>query len=256
MTFKEFGDVVYSEDQSAYFVRYTDTAVKKQDHKMKTLRYSVGKYGGANKFRDACLAKCAGEEKCGGVVFQYHGTDKGTPKQCAFKGLEPTTKTNKKKKKDFYRRVCYGGGPGGYPMPDTGDDNETACKMFGKTLVKTATGTIVAPTTCNDGDPYTKANDQACQAAGKTACWGNGISPDTQFSPWIVGKRRTTFLTGEEFSDCFRVCAINNLCYPNAPPVTLTKDYQCLLNGYAEYLADMIIAFTPLRYLATMSACN
>ena len=169
MTFKEFGDLIYSEDKSAYFMRYTNEAVQRQDQKMMALNYSAGKYGDANGFRDACLAKCAGEEKCGGVVFEYYKTDKATPKKCNFKALEPTTRTDTKKKKDFYRRVCYGGGPGGYPSPDGSGDNETACGLFGKTIVKTASGTIVAPPTCNDGDPYTKANDQACYAAGKTA---------------------------------------------------------------------------------------
>ena len=75
MTFKEFGDVVYSEDKSAWFMRYTDTAVKKQKM-MQALRYSVGTYGDATQFRDACLAKCAGEKECGGVVFQYYGSKK------------------------------------------------------------------------------------------------------------------------------------------------------------------------------------
>ena len=114
MTFKEFGDVVYSEDKSAYFMRYTNEAVQRQDQKMMALNNSAGKYEDANGFRDACLAKCVGEEKCGGVVFHYYKTDKKTPKKCVLKTLEPTTKTNKKKIKDFYRRICYVGGPGGY----------------------------------------------------------------------------------------------------------------------------------------------
>ena len=113
MTFKEFGDVVYSsstivshwEDQSPYFVLHTDTEVKRQNHKMKALNYSAGKYGDANGFRDACLAKCAGKKKCGGVVFQYYKTDKKTPKQCAFKKLEPTTKANKKKKNNIFSTI-------------------------------------------------------------------------------------------------------------------------------------------------------
>ena len=99
MTFKEFGDVVfYSEDKSAWFVRYTDTEVKRQKA-MKVLRYSAGTYGDANKFRNACLAKCVGEEKCGGVVFQYHNSNKATPKKCLFKTLEPTVQSDSKKKK-------------------------------------------------------------------------------------------------------------------------------------------------------------
>ena len=56
MTFKEFGDLIYSEDKSAYFMRYTGTAVKKQGVGWKALNYSAGKYGDANGFRDACLA--------------------------------------------------------------------------------------------------------------------------------------------------------------------------------------------------------
>ena len=129
-------------------MRYTDTAVTQQDLGGTALNYSAGKYGDANGFRDACLAKCAGEEKCGGVVFEYYKTDKATPKKCNFKALEPTTITAKQKKQDFYRRVCYGGGPGSYPSAD----DERACELFGKTIVKTASGFIVAPTTCNDAD--------------------------------------------------------------------------------------------------------
>ena len=217
MTFKEFGDVIYSEDQSAYFMRYTDTAVNKQKV-MKALRYSAGTYGDANGFRDACLAKCAGKEKCGGVVFQYHNTDKATPKKCNFKALEPTTKTNKQKKKDFYRRVCYDGGPGGYPSAD----DERACELFGKTIVKTASGTIVAPTTCNDGDPYTKANDQACYAAGKAACWRGAIkdgsnrwvgTPD-DLNHWVV-----TSNTENVWPFCWRFCAASDACYGGKPNV-------------------------------------
>ena len=211
MTFIEFGDVIYSEDQSVHFMRYTDTAVNKQKV-MKALRYSAGTYGDANGFRDACLAKCAGEENCGGVVFQYHNTDKDTPKKCNFKALEPTTKTNKQKKKDFYRRICYGGGPGSYPSAD----DERACELFGKTIVKTASGTIVAPTTCNDGDPYTKANDQACYAAGKAACWRGAIkdgsnrwvgTPD-DLNHWVV-----TSNTKNVWPFCWRFCAVSDACY-------------------------------------------
>ena len=104
MKFDTFGDVFYSVDKSAYFIRYTDTAVKKQKV-MKALRYSPGTYGDATKFRDACLAKCAGEKECGGVVFQYYGSQKDTLKKCNFKALEPTVRTDSGKKKDFYR--CY-----------------------------------------------------------------------------------------------------------------------------------------------------
>ena len=216
MTFIEFGDVIYSEDQSVHFMRYTDTAVNKQKV-MKALRYSAGTYGDANGFRDACLAKCAGEENCGGVVFQYHNTDKDTPKKCNFKALEPTTKTNKQKKKDFYRRICYGGGPGSYPSAD----DERACELFGKTIVKTASGTIVAPTTCNDGDPYTKANDQACYAAGKTACWDSNVEDSRGHNPWVVG---ASILTAREerwdhypYDFCWRACAVSDACYGDKP---------------------------------------
>ena len=218
MTFKEFGDVVYSEDQSAYFMRYANTTVNKQKV-MKALNYSAGKYGDANGFRDACLAKCAGKEKCGGVVFQYHNTDKATPKKCNFKALEPTTKTNKQKKKDFYRRICYGGGPGSYPSAD----DETACVMFGKTIVKTASGTIVAPTTCNDGDPYTKANDQACYAAGKTACWDSNVEASRGHNPWVVGpnakKSYTELESGQPIDFCWRACAVSDACYGDKPNI-------------------------------------
>ena len=254
MTFQEFGDVVYSEDKSVHFMRYTDTTVKK--HKlMKGLRYSAGTYGDANGFRDACLAKCAGEKDCGGVVMQYSHSrkvcgddqtypncdvEKFNPRKCLFRTLEPTVKADSGKKKDFYRRICYGGGPGGYSSPDGSGDNETACVMFGKTLVKTASGTIVAPTTCNDGDPYTKANDQACKAAGKTACWDKQFSrkeswsnPPTSF-PWLVGEQ-----IGKDKGDddCARVCAINNTCY--GENYFLDPDYKklkCKLNG--TYLAQ------------------
>ncbi len=223
MKFDTFGDVFYSVDKSAYFIRYTNTAVKKQKM-MQALRYSPGTYGDATQFRDACLAKCAGEKACGGVVFQYYGSKKDTLKKCNFKALEPTVRTDSGKKKDFYKRVCYDGAPGGYPSLDDGSDNETACAMFGKTVVKTASGTIVAPTTCNDGDPYTKANDAACQAAGKSACWDEDSSRDTQFLPWVVGAVKLSDY--EIYSDCFRVCAINDLCYGSSAEVEY-KDSVC-----------------------------
>ena len=98
-------------------------------------------------------------------------------------------------------------------MPDTGDDNETACKMFGKTLVKTASGTIVAPTTCNDGDPYTKANDQACYAAGKTACWGEAEDRFSPLNHWVVGEVQVDPQIAASFYPCWRVCAISDACY-------------------------------------------
>ena len=60
MTFKEFGDLIYSEDKSAYFVRYANTTVAQHNLGGTALNYSAGKYGDANGFRDACLAKCAG----------------------------------------------------------------------------------------------------------------------------------------------------------------------------------------------------
>jgi hypothetical protein len=236
MTFKEFGDVVYSEDQSAYFVRYTDTTVKKQK-RGKALRYSAGKYGDyETQFQDACLAKCAlrgqsdGKKGCGGVVFVYHDSNKNLPVKCTFKTLEPKTKKNKKKKHDFYKRICYEGGPFTFPDPDPKSEANGNCKMFGKIELKRADGAIVAPTTCNDGDPYTKANDQACQDAGQTACWGKGSSSDTQFSPWVVGTRSSK-LFNAEFDDCFRVCAINNLCYQNAPPLIGAASFQKCWTG-------------------------
>ena len=235
MTFKEFGDVIYSEDQSVHFMRYTDTAVNKQKV-MKALRYSAGTYGDANGFRDACLAKCAGKEKCGGVVFQYHNTDKDTLKKCNFKALEPTTKTNKQKKKDFYRRICYGGGPGGYPSAD----DETACVMFGKTIVKTASGTIVAPTTCNDGDPYTKANDQACYAAGKTACWDSNVEASRGHNPWVVGITKLSAYQGVEVSAkdfCWRFCAGSDACYGDKPNVLKDFPDQHVCKGEGDKMA-------------------
>jgi len=129
-----------------------------------------------------------------------------------------------------------------------------ACAMFGKTVVKTASGTIVAPTTCNDGDPYTKANDAACQAAGKTACWDEGSPSDTQFSPWVVGTR--SFGSDVEFDDCFRVCAINNLCYLNTPTPSRAASYGCRLNGRS--VGDPILDYMRERILMGMlvSACN
>jgi hypothetical protein len=220
MTFKEFGDVVYSEDKSAWFMRYTDTAVKQQKV-MKELRYSSGKYGFANGFRDACLAKCVGEEKCGGVVFQYYDSKKDTLKQCAFKKLEPTTKTNKQKKKDFYKRICYAGGPFTFPHPDPEraaslqQPLHGSCGLFGKIEVKTADGSIVAPD-CNDGEPYTKANDPACQAAGKTACWDKGWSTGDQSSPWVVGYVQSRYDANKlerRYDNCFRECAVHDQCY-------------------------------------------
>ena len=128
--------------------------------------------------------------------------------------------SNKQKKKDFYRRVCYEEGPGGYPNPDGSSGNERACALFGKTLVKIVSGStiriIVAPTTCNDGEPYTKANDQVCQQLGKTACWsiiaGYGPGSLTRFDPWVVGAV-VDHDYREHYADCFRVCAINNECY-------------------------------------------
>jgi hypothetical protein len=246
MTFKEFGDVVYSEDQSAYFVRYTDTTVKKQK-RGKALRYSAGKYGDyETQFQDACLAKCAlrgqsdGKKGCGGVVFVYHDSNKNLPVKCTFKTLEPKTKKNKKKKHDFYKRICYEGGPFTFPDPDPKSEANGNCKMFGKIELKRADGAIVAPTTCNDGDPYTKANDQACKAAGKTACWDKQFSrkeswsnPPTSF-PWLVGEQ-----IGKDKGDddCARVCAINNTCY--GENYFLDPDYKklkCKLNG--TYLAQ------------------
>ena len=222
MTFKEFGDVVYSEDQSVHFMRYTDTAVKRQKV-MKALRYSAGKYGDANGFRDACLAKCAGEEKCGGVVFQYHNTDKGTPKKCAFKALEPTTRTDTQKKKDFYRRICYAGGPFTFPHPDPEGAAslqlplDQSCDVFGKILdfgynMKRLSQLIE----CNDGEPYTNANDPACQAAGKTACWDKGWSTGDQSSPWVVGYVQSRYNANKlerRYDNCFRECAVHDQCY-------------------------------------------
>ncbi len=248
MKFDTFGDVFYSVDKSAYFIRYTNTAVKKQKM-MQALRYSPGTYGDATQFRDACLAKCAGEKACGGVVFQYYGSKKDTLKKCNFKALEPTVRTDSGKKKDFYRRVCYGDGPGGYPMPDDGSDNETACAMFGKTLVKTASGTIVAPTTCNDGDLYTKANDAACQAAGKSACWDEDSSRDTQFLPWVVGAVKLSDY--EIYSDCFRVCAINDLCYGSSAEVEY-KDSVCAVSSVGATQWESFIGFGSVRRVAYM----
>jgi hypothetical protein len=228
MTFHQFNDFYYSslslngDDKSQYFLRYANTTVKEGTRVGDPINYSAGKYGDANGFRDACLAKCVGEEKCGGVVFHYYKTDKKTPKKCVLKTLEPTTKTNKQKKKDFYRRVCYGGGPGGYPMPDDGSDNETACELFGKTIVKTASGTIVAPTTCNDGDPYTKANDQACYAAGKTACWDSNVEDSRGHNPWVVGTVGTNVLGASDnpiYDFCWRFCAASDACYGDKPYV-------------------------------------
>ena len=244
MTFQEFGDLVYSEDKSAYFMRYTNEAVQRQDQKMMALNYSAGKYEDANGFRDACLAKCAGEEKCGGVVFQNHNTGKYTPKKCVFKGLEPTTRTDTKKKKDFYRRVCYEEGPGGYPNPDGSSGNERACALFGKTLVKIFSGgtirIIVAPTTCNDGEPYTKANDQVCQQLGKTACWsmiaGYGPGSLTRFDPWVVGAV-VDHDYREHYADCFRVCAINNECYEKPAEEDSGKVVCRLGNGDRETIS-------------------
>lgn len=238
MTFKEFGDVVfYSEDKSAWFVRYTDTEVKRQKA-MKVLRYSAGTYGDANKFRNACLAKCVGEEKCGGVVFQYHNSNKATPKKCLFKTLEPTVQSDSKKKKDFYRRICYAGGPFTFPHPDPEDATQShetrdqSCDVFGKIEVKLEDGSIVASTTCNDGDPYTKANDQACQAEGKTACWDKGWSNSDQSSPWVVGDYAWSGgWNAPGYTSCFRDCAIKDQCYCKRKDKLLT--YSCSYR-YAE----------------------
>ena len=220
MTFKEFGDVIYSEDQSAYFMRYTDTAVNKQKV-MKALRYSAGTYGDANGFRDACLAKCAGEEKCGGVVFQYYKTDKKTPKKCAFKKLEPTTKTNKQKKKDFYRRVCYVGGPGGFLSPEDGSSNPVICRLFGKNVVELADGSFIVVEKEPEGEGTNVLGDASSGggsiterfppgtlwttvvAAGAhtkpkkfplTPCWCHGARDKANYCKaegWVVGKNKT-----------------------------------------------------------------
>ena len=105
-------------------------------------------------------------------------------------------------------------------MPDDGTDNETQCELFGKTVVKTASGTIVAPTTCNDGDPYTKANDQACYAAGKTACWDSNVGYSGGLYPWVVGR---TMDDPEDITHdltfCWRFCAASDACYGDKPYV-------------------------------------
>jgi hypothetical protein len=150
--------------------------------------------------------------RCGFSILRLQ---EKTLKKCNFKALEPTVRTDSGKKKDFYKRVCYGSGPGGYPMPDDGSDNETACQLFGKTVVKTASGTIVAPTTCNDGDPYTKANDQACYAAGKTACW-KGPSGELAYeflNLWTVGATNERAKKYYDPSLCWRLCAGADACY-------------------------------------------
>ncbi len=185
MTFIEFGAAFFSEDQSAYFMRYANTAVAKQDLGGTALNYSAGKYGDANGFRDACLAKCAGEEKCGGVVFQYYKTDKKTPKKCALKKLEPTTKTNKQKKKDFYRRVCYDGGPGGYLNPyEYGSSNPVICRMFGKNVVELADGSFIVkdepPVTVED-EPSVTVEDEPSVTEKLQSDLG---------TPWVPGKMK------------------------------------------------------------------
>ena len=206
MTFKEFGDVIYSEDQSVHFMRYTDTAVNKQKV-MKALRYSAGKYGDANGFRDACLAKCAGEEKCGGVVFHYYKTDKKTPKKCVLKTLEPTTKTNKKKIKDFYRRICYVGGPGGYLNHEVHASNPLFCGALGMIVVEVADGSFIVvgepPVTVEDepsvkddahplGTPWVPGkmtmNDNPCWCTtGKCLSYPAFEGHGTPSKSWIAG---------------------------------------------------------------------
>ena len=61
---------------------------------------------------------------------------------------------------------------------------------------------------CIVGTPYTKENDLSCQIKGFDACWKNGISWGEQ-SPWVVGKIAEL----KEYSDCTRVCAVNNTCW-------------------------------------------
>ena len=204
MTFQEFGDVIYSEDKSAYFVRYTDTAVNKQKV-MKALNYSAGTYGDANGFRDACLAKCAGKEKCGGVVFQYYNNDKKTPKKCNFKALEPTTKANNQKKKDFYRRICYVGGPGGYLSPEDGSSDPVICRLFGKNVVELADGSFIV----EDEPPVTEK-----------------LQSDLG-TPWVPGKML------ENDSPCW----CNNakcLSYPAWQPGTSSAHWIAGINGYKD----------------------
>jgi hypothetical protein len=149
MTFHQFNDFYYSslslngDDKSQYFLRYANTTVKEGARVGDPINYSAGKYGDANGFRDACLAKCVGEEKCGGVVFHYYKTDKKTPKKCVLKTLEPTTKTNKKKIKDFYRRICYVGGPGGYLNHEVHASNPLFCGALGMIVVEVADGSFI-----------------------------------------------------------------------------------------------------------------
>ena len=163
VTFHQFNDFYYSslslngDDKSQYFLRYANTTVKEGTRVGDPINYSAGKYGDANGFRDACLAKCVGEEKCGGVVFHYYKTDKKTPKKCVLKTLEPTTKTNKKKIKDFYRRICYVGGPGGYLNHEVHASNPLFCGALGMIVVEVADGSFIVvgepPVTVEDEPP-------------------------------------------------------------------------------------------------------
>jgi len=185
-------------------MRYTDTAVTQQDLGGTALNYSAGKYGDANGFRDACLAKCAGEEKCGGVVFQYYKTDKKTPKKCALKKLEPTTTTNKQKKKDFYRRVCYVGGPEGYLSPDDGSSIQLSY-YCSKNVVELADGSVTVegePSVTEKlqsdlGTPWVPGkmtmNDSPCWCTtGKCLSYPAFEGHGTPSKSWIAGINRFT----------------------------------------------------------------
>ena len=62
-------------------------------------------------------------------------------------------------------------------------------------------------TSCLEGMPYTKDNDQACQEKGLHACWNRDTAYNT--NPWVAGKISGLW----EYSDCTRVCAVNNTCW-------------------------------------------
>ena len=238
---------IWSDDDNNIFVQSADIKVLKQGIGLKTLRYSKKKYGDKEGFIKACLGKCtsknAGGAKkaCGGIVVMYSNKKKKTPKKCAFKKREANSKEDKAGKWEFYKSICYAGGPYRFSTPK----DKGSCKQFGLKKVGKGKNAVVAGDSneddsnkkirCKVGDPYTAENDAACQAAGKKACWKGGNHCECEGhwgdyqcnktaeqcgSPWVVGNgydrswiHSAYDFRHEDVEECYRMMAISDTGY-------------------------------------------